>query len=93
MRSGFTHTYAERYGERFTLTPCREKKLITTHNVSLRTTHHYAQRIATHYHYSQRIARHNVSLRTTYRYAQRITTHNVSLRTTYRYAQRITMHH
>ena len=34
MRSGFTH-YAERYVERFTVTPC-SGKLVTTHNVSLR---------------------------------------------------------
>ena len=35
MRSGFTHNYAERYVERFTVTPCSQK-LVTTHNVSLR---------------------------------------------------------
>ena len=35
MRSGFTHNYAERYVERFTVTP-RSEKLVTTHNVSLR---------------------------------------------------------
>ena len=34
MRSGFIH-YAERYVERFTVTPCNEK-LVTTHDVSLR---------------------------------------------------------
>ena len=35
MRSGFTH-YAERYVERFTVTPCSEKLVTNTHNVSLR---------------------------------------------------------
>ena len=35
MRSGF-FTYAERYAGRFTVTPCMEK-LVTTHNVLLRT--------------------------------------------------------
>ena len=35
MRSGFAHNYAERYVERFTLTPCSDK-LVTTQNVSLR---------------------------------------------------------
>ena len=35
MRSAWLYTYAERYVERFTGTPCSEK-LVTTHNVSLR---------------------------------------------------------
>ena len=35
MRSGFTHNYAERYVERFTVTLCSEK-LVTAHNGSLR---------------------------------------------------------
>ena len=33
--SGFTHNYAERYLERFTVTQCSEN-LVTTHNVPLR---------------------------------------------------------
>ena len=52
MRRGFTHFfYAERYVERFTLTPCSEK-LVTTHNVSLRTRedlgHHCTGNSVTH---------------------------------------------
>ena len=35
MRSGFTHNYAERYVERFTVTTCSEELVTYTHNVSL----------------------------------------------------------